>query len=330
MLSSLLTVSLGNVLAFLLVDSLTNLLVNVMALLLGHLAALLLGLLSALLVGDVTTLLDVVNLLTHLACHMLADRSIDSLAFLGVGSGALLGGNILKVIIRISEELGIQLSVASHLALVLGNLVALLFVDNTAMLGGNILADLVLNSLALPLGDYLALDLGPSGALLLHDRGAIRLIPGGAMVVVLSGALLLMDGLLDSSGDGDALPLGDVVALLLVLLATMLLDVIGMVAILLVFPHALLPGNRVLEGLLSDMTLALLDIGADGVVFIVALPPDYHIVDGLGHVLAHLLRNLAAHGLGRLLVRVGGGRVGLEGDFAEDQKNDGEDKSFHC
>ena len=95
-LSVLLTISLGNILAFLLLNSLALPLIDVMTLLFGDTAALLLGLLTALLSGHVAALLRVVNLLTHLPGHRLANLSVHSLTFLVVGGGALLGGDVLQ------------------------------------------------------------------------------------------------------------------------------------------------------------------------------------------------------------------------------------------
>ena len=55
------------------------------------------------------------------------------------------------------------------MALLLGDFVALLVIDNTAVLLGDILADLVLDSLALGLSDHLAHSLGVGDAFfLLH------------------------------------------------------------------------------------------------------------------------------------------------------------------
>ena len=113
-------------------------------------------------------------------------------------------------------------------------------VQNAALLRGNIFANLVLDSLALPLIDHLALGLSSGCALLLHDGGALLLVPGAALLIELIGAFLLMDGLLDSPGQVDALHFRDAVAFLLKLLLAFLLDVIGSLAILLVLEAALL------------------------------------------------------------------------------------------
>lgn len=187
-----------------------------------------------------------------------------------------------------------------------GDFAAFPLVDHTAVLCGNILADLVLDSLALSLIDHLTLGLGPRGALLLHDGGTLLLVPDAALVIILGGALLLVDGLLDGSGDADALHLGDAVTLLLELLMTLLFNVVGGVTILLVLQSTLLPRDSLLNGFLSDLALALLDIRAQGIRYITALPSGHSFIGCLRYLLAHLLGHLAAHGLSHLLVRVVG------------------------
>ena len=91
-----LTVSPGDVLAFLPFNSIALPLVDILALLNRDLATLLLGLLRALLGPDLTADLRVVNLLADLAGHGLADLGVDGVAFLLIGSGALLAGNVLN------------------------------------------------------------------------------------------------------------------------------------------------------------------------------------------------------------------------------------------
>ena len=275
-----------------------------MALLLGNTAALLLGLLAALLSGHVAALLGVVNLLTHLPGHLLADLSVHSLTLLVVGSGALLRLDVLDR--QKSCQISDKVDLIFYLALLSRDLVAFPLVDHAAVLCWNILADLVLDSLALPLIDHLALGLGTGGALLLHNGGALLLVPDIALLVILGGALLLVDSLLNSSGDADALHLRDAVTLLLELLMTLLLNVVGGVAILLVIQRALLPGDSLLDRFLGNLALALLDIRAQGIGHIATLPPGHSLVGCLRHLLAHLLGHLAAHGLGHLLVRVVG------------------------
>merc|ERR1719486_799327 len=164
--SCLLAVSPGDVLAFLFLHSVALPLIDILALLPGHLTALLLGLLGALLGDDVTAHLRVVDLLTDLAGHGLADLGVDGVTFPLMGSGALLAGNIP--------------------AFLLGNQGALPLVDNATLLGGNIFAHLILDGLALPLIDDLALGLGPGGALLLRDGGALLVVPGVTLLVELS------------------------------------------------------------------------------------------------------------------------------------------------
>ena len=125
-----------------------------------------------------------------------------------------------------------------------------------------------------------------------------RLLPGVALLVELGGALLLVNGLLDSPGDADALHLGDVVTFFLILLLASLLNVISSLTVLAVLEATLLTGDGLLHRPLGDLALALLDISANGVGDIVALPPGDGVVDGLGNLLAHLLGHLATHGLG--------------------------------
>merc|ERR1712024_437529 len=120
--------------------------------------------------------------------------------------------------------------------------------------------------------DDLALGLGPSGALLLHDWGALLLVPCIALLVELRGTFLLMDGLLDSPGDINALHLGNVVAFLLVFLLATLLNVIGSLAVLAVLEAALLTGDRLLDRPLRNLALSLLDISADCVGDIMTHP----------------------------------------------------------
>ena len=193
-----------------------------------------------------------------------------------------------------------------------------------AFLGGNIFAHLILDDLALPLIDNLALGLGPGGALLLCDGGALLVVLGAALLVKLSGgAFLFMDGILDRSGQVDALDLRNAVALFSKLLATLLLDVIGSLAVLAVLEAALLTGDKLLATLLldvigslavlailqtalltgdrlldwplGDLALALLEIGADGVGDIMALPSGDGVVCGFRDLLTDLLGHLAAH-----------------------------------
>ena len=216
-------------------------------------AALLLGLLGALLGGDVTADLGVVNLLTHLAGHGVADLSVHSVALLLVSGRALLARNVLKTKFEYLNREDEIWKFETYPALLLGDYGTLPLIDHTALLGGNIFAHLILDSLALPLIDDLALSLGSSGALLLHDGRALLLVPGAALLVKLGGAFLLMYGLLDSPGQIDALDLRDGMAFLLKLLAALLLDVIGSLAILLVLEAALLTGDSLLDRFLGEI-----------------------------------------------------------------------------
>ena len=110
-----------------------------------------------------------------------------------------------------------------------------------------------------------------------------------------------MDGFLDSPWDIHALHLGNVVALLLVLLLASFLDVIGSLAVLAVLEAALLTGDRLLDRPLRNLALPLLDISADCVGDIMTLPSGDGVVDSLGHLFANLLGDLAAHRRGESL-----------------------------
>merc|ERR1719341_2080872 len=250
----------------------------------------------------------VVNLLTHLAGHGVADLGVDSVAFLLIGGGALLARNVP--------------------ALLLGNQGTFPLIHNAALLVGNVFTHLVLDSLALPLIDDLTLGLGSSGALLLHDGGALLLVPGAALLVKLSGAFLLMDDLLDSPGQVDALHFRDAVAFLLKLLLTSFLDVIGSLAILPVLEAALLTRDSFLNRLLCDLTFALLDISTDSISDVMALPPGDGVIHRLGNLLADLLGDLAAH-WGRGTCPDHGRGESLEGDLEESQEKCGCKNCLH-
>ena len=134
-----------------------------------------------------------------------------------------------------------------------------------------------------------------------------------------------MDGLLYNPRDINALHLGNVVALLLVLLLASLLDVISSLAVLAVLEAALLTGDGLLDWSLGDLALALLEISADGVGDIMALPPGDGVVDSLWDLLAHLLGHLAAHGLWSPHRR---GESG-ERNLGKGDNEGGDEKSFH-
>ena len=146
-----------------------------------------------------------------------------------------------------------------------------------------------------------------------------RLLPGVALLVELGGALLLVNGLLDSPGDADALHLGDVVAFFLILLLAPFLDVIGSLAVLAVLEAALLTGDGLLHRPLGDLALTLLDFSADGVGDVMALPSSDGVVNGLGHLLTDLLRDLTADGRS----------ITLERDLSQGQEKRGDDDDLH-
>ena len=84
-------------------------------------------------------------------------------------------------------------------------------------------------------------------------------------------------------------------ALLSVFLTTLLLDVVGSLAILLVLEAALLAGDSLLDRFLGDLTFPLLDISTDGVGDIMAFPPGDGVIHSLGDLLTDFLGDLAAN-----------------------------------
>ena len=231
------------------------------------------------------------------------------------------------------------------MAVLLGNLLALSFIDNFAVFLGDVLTQLLLDSLALLVVDHLTDSLSVGDALPLLHGLALPLQLGAALLVGLGGALLLVDDLGDGPGHGGALQLGHGEALLLVLGVALLGDVIGSFAVLLEGEPALLPLHLLLHWSLGHLALPLLDIGADLVRNLGTLSLGHRVVlhwtrhlsavldwlllahlvryllsDSLGHLVTHLLGYLATHWL-----RLPGswGRVELVGETREGE-DDGE------
>merc|ERR1719331_927061 len=152
--------------------------------------------------------------------------------------------------------------------------------------------------------------------------GALLLIPGAALLPSLVGALLLVDGLLNGARNIDALLLGDVTALLLELLIALLVDVAGLLALAAVLGVALLGDHSLLLRPLGDATLALRGVSTHLVRHSLALATLDRIKHSPGHLLTHLLGNLAAHRRLPLLLRRA---VTLERDITESQDTKGND-----
>ena len=136
-----------------------------------------------------------------------------------------------------------------------------------------------------------------------------------------------MDGLLDRPWDIDALHLRDVVAFLLELLLALLFYVISSLTVLAVLEATLLARDGLLDRFLGDLALTLLDISANGVGDIMALPPGDGVVDGLGDLLTHLFGHLAAHGLGSWPDH--GRGESLKGNFRECENKGRDEQSLH-
>ena len=143
----------------------------------------------------------------------------------------------------------------------LWDLGALSFIDYVTLLGRNILTNLFLDSLALFLVDNLTLGFGICSALLLINRTTLIFKRGAALLIILSGALFFMDSLRNSSGNADTFQLWNIIALLILNGAALLPGVLCSLTILPVLESTLLPGDRLLNRSLGDLTFALLDIG---------------------------------------------------------------------
>ena len=237
------------------------------------------------------------------------------------------------------------------MAVLLGNLLALSFIDNFAVLLGHILTQLLLDSAALLVVGDLADSLGVGDTLLLIHRLALSLQLGAALLVRLCVTLLLVDDLGDGPGHVDTLQLGHGVALLLLLGVALLGDVISSFTVLFVGESALLTLNLFLNRALGDLTLPLLDSTTDLVRHLGTLSLGHRVVlhwtwhlsalldwllvahllrhllsGGPGHLVTHLLGHLSAHWLGRSSLDAG---VGLVRQTRDGENNTQAEQSLH-
>jgi len=248
-----------NSLALFLFNSFTLSLLDIVALLLGHILALL-G-------GHITALLLVVNLLADLFSHWVAFLAIDSLT----------------------------LTTRNIPAFLLWDLGALSFIDDAALLGRNVLTNLFLNSVALFLIDNLALCFSICSAFLLVNWTALVFKRGTTLLVIFGRALFFMDSLSDSSGHADTFQLWNIVTLLILNGAALLPGVLCSLTILPVLESTLLPGDRLLNRSLGDLTFALLDISTNSVRNLATLLLGNRFIGGLRHLVADFLGNLSAN-----------------------------------
>merc|ERR1719342_325946 len=142
---------------------------------------------------------------------------------------------------------------------------ALSFIDDAALLGRNVLTNLFLNSVALFLIDNLALCFSICCAFLLINWTALVFKRGTAFLVILRRALFFMDSLSNSSGHADTFQLWNIVTLLVLNGAALLPGVLCSLTILSVLESTLLPGDRLLNRSLGDLTFALLDISTHSI-----------------------------------------------------------------
>merc|ERR1719418_311680 len=309
----------GRPVAVLLGHLCAGLAVGHLALHLGHLGALQLGHVGALLARHCAAL-PLAGLGALGARHVGALLGVHGVAHALLALLALLLGAVAGV-------LGLALLPGHVPALLLGRDGALPVLDDVALLGRDILAHLVLDGLALAAGDDLALCDGAGGADLLHDGLAALLVARGAALALLGAALLLVHRLLQRARHRHAVQLGAGVALLLELGVALLVNIVHLSAVLLVLLAALLPGDGLLHLPLHHVALPLLGVGADLILDIATLAPGDALEGGPGHLLAHLLRHLAAGGGHGLADE--GRRVELQRQLGQGEDTQGGDESLH-
>ena len=147
----------------------------------------------------------------------------------------------------------------------LWDLRALSVINNTTLLGRNVLTDLFLDSIALFFIDNFTLGFSICGALLFINRTALVFKRGTTLLIILSRALFFMDSLSNSSGHADTFQLWNIVTLLVLNGAALFPGVLCSLTILPVLESTLIPGDRLLNRSLRDLTFALLDISTHSV-----------------------------------------------------------------
>ena len=147
--------------------------------------------------------------------------------------------------------------------MLLWNFVTLSVIDNLAILVRNIFTDFIVDILAFLLVGNLALGNEVGDTLPLPHRFTLVLKPDGTLSVILSRTLFFVDGFLDVLGKLDTLKLGSAVAFLILDLGTLLLDVLGVLALLPVMDGTDLLVGVLLDRSLLDGTFLLLSLGTN-------------------------------------------------------------------
>jgi len=171
--------------------------------------------------------------------NLLADLLVDGVAFLSIGGVTLL-------LIR-----SVALTSVLSPALLLWNFVTLSVIDNLAILVRNIFTDFIVDILAFLLVGNLTVSDEVGDTLPLPHRFTLVLKPDGTLSVILGGTLFFVDSFLDVLRKLDTLKLGSAVAFLILDCGTLLLDVLGVLALL-----PVVDGTDLLVGVLLDRSLS--------------------------------------------------------------------------
>ena len=134
--------------------------------------------------------------------------------------------------------------------MLLWNFVTLSVIDNLTILVRNIFTDFIMDILTFLLVGNLAFSNEVGDTLPLPHRFTLVLKPDRTLSVILGGTLFFVDGFLDVLGKLDTLKLGSAVAFLILDLGTLLLDVLGVLALL-----PVMDGTDLLVGVLLDRSL---------------------------------------------------------------------------
>jgi len=240
---SLLALSSWDILALLLLNGITNLLRNIVTVLLGDLVTFLLGNWTTVLFWDIMALLLVPNLLT--------DLLVDCGAFLPIGGVTLL------------LVTGVTLTSVLSPALLLWNFVTLSIIDNLTILVRNIFTDFIVDILAFLLVGNLTVGNEVCDTLPFHHRLTFVLKPDGTLSIIFSGTLFFVDSFLNILRKLDTLKFGSAVAFFILDCGTLLLNVLGILALFPVVDGADLLVGVLLDRSLADGTCFLLNLGTN-------------------------------------------------------------------
>ena len=147
--------------------------------------------------------------------------------------------------------------------MLLWNFVTLSVIDNLAILVRNIFTDFIMDIFAFLLVGNLAFSDEVGDTLPLPHRFTLVLKPDGTLSVILGRALFFVDSFLDVLGKLDTLKFCSTVAFLILDLGTLLLDVLGVLALLPVVDVTDLLVGVLLDRSLSDGTFLLFNLSTN-------------------------------------------------------------------